>query len=186
LVAAVTVAALTAWFRQHQDRGDAYQQFLMYLSLWLPQVAILLAMLWLLRQTSYAKRWDRDNGHRNWQFSMSHLLAIMTASAIVLVTLRIAEEMHQYWVEVAAWTSNNVTLAIAALVIYSTRWHAMLRLGAIVGVSLALAFGITRFTGGDPNAILVNIVQVIVLFLWLAIGEIVPSPRRSTTKITQV
>jgi hypothetical protein len=101
----------------------------------------------------------------------------MTASAILLVILRLAEYMHQFWVELAAWTANNVTLAIAALIIYLSRWHAILRLGAMVGVSLVLAFAITTFTHGDPDAMLVNIIQVIVLFLWFAVGEIVPTRR---------
>jgi hypothetical protein len=170
----ITVAACTTWLRQRQDSGESYQEFLLYLSLWLPQTAILLFLLWLLRQTSYAARWYRPNDRTNWQFSMGHLLITMTASAILLAILRLAEEMHQFWVELAAWTANNVTLAIAALVIFTTHWYGLLRLGAIVGVSLALALLITTFTRGDPDSIFVNIVQVMVLSSWLTFGEIVP------------
>jgi hypothetical protein len=186
LIAAIAVAALTTGLRRSKDPNEVYQQFLLYLGLWLSHVAILLAMLWLLRQTSYAECRSRRNGQGNWQFSMTHLLAIMTASAILLVILRLAEYMHQFWVELAAWTANNVTLAIAALIIYLSRWHAILRLGAMVGVSLVLAFAITTFTHGDPDAMLVNIIQVIVLFIWLAVGEIVPTDEDSTSTITQI
>jgi hypothetical protein len=110
----------------------------------------------------------------------------MTASAILFGILRLAEEMHQFWVELAAWTANNVTLAIATLMIYSTRWYALLRLGAIVAVSLVLAFGITSFTSGNPDAILVNIIQAIVLFLWLALGQIAPARGASAKTIPQI
>jgi hypothetical protein len=186
LIMSVTVAALTAWLRQREGPDDAYQEFLLYLTLWLPQVTILLVVLWLLRQTSFAERWGWRNGKGNWQVSMSQLLAIMTTSAILFGILRLAEEMHQFWVELAAWTANNVTLAIAALVIYSTRWHAILRLGAIIAVSLVLAFGISRFTSGHPDSILVNIIQAVVLFSWLAVGQIAPAHDISAKTIPQI
>jgi hypothetical protein len=186
LVAGVSVAALTTRLRQSKDPHEVYQQFLLYLSLWLSHVAILLAILWLLRQTSYAGLRGRRNGQGNWQFSLAHLLAIMTASAILLVILRLAEYMHEFWVELAAWTANNVMLAIAALIIYLSRWHAILRFGAIVGMSLILAFAITTFTYGDTDSMLVNIIQAIVLFIWLAVGEIVPTEEDSTRTVTQI
>jgi hypothetical protein len=173
----IAVAAFTTWLRQREDTDEAYQELLLYLSLWLPQVAILLFLLWLVRQTSLADRWDLRNDRTSWQFSMGHLLTTMTASAILLAILRLAEEMHQFWAQLAAWTINNVTLAIAALMICTTHWYGLLRLGAIVGVSLVLAVIIGVFTEGHPDSILVNIIQVIILFSWLTFGDIVPKNR---------
>jgi hypothetical protein len=172
LIASVFVAALSTWLAF--ERRDTYQAFLLYLSLWLPQVALLLAMLWLLQQTRYAARWGLPNERVDrWQFSVAHLLMIMTAFAVLIAIIRRAKEMHEIWVAVAAWTVNNVMLAAAALIIYATRWHRFLRLGAIIGWSLVLGLGIARISH-NPDALTVNIIQSIVLFIWLAIGEIVP------------
>src|SRR3954451_5364920 len=60
-VLSAAVAAFTTWLRQRHDPNEAYQEFLLYLSLWLPHVAILLFLLWLVRQTSIAASWDRRN-----------------------------------------------------------------------------------------------------------------------------
>jgi hypothetical protein len=175
LVVSVVVAALTTWLGH--ERGNANQNFLLYLSLWLPQAAILVAILWLLRQTPIAERLGCSNRDPSWRFSVGHLLAVMTACAILLVVLRLAEEMHDFWFVLAAWTVNNVALAIAALLIYTMHWHGFLRLGAIVGVSLVLAACIGAYAQ-RLDAPLVNLIQAIVLFVWLAIGEIVPDRAR--------
>jgi hypothetical protein len=176
LAAPVVAAALTTWLRH--DRGDAYQNFLLYLSLWLPQAAILVAILWLLQQSPIAERWGRPNSRGNWRFSVAHLLIIMTACAILLVILRLAEQMHEFWIVLAVWTANNVALAVAALLIYTMRWHGIPRLSAIAGISLVFAVGIESSTQGHPDALSVNLIQTIVLFVWLAAGGIVPGRAR--------
>jgi hypothetical protein len=172
----VVVAVLTTWLRY--DPGESvYQDFLLYLSLWLPQAAILVAVLWLFQQTPIAKRWNDSNSRGSWQFSVAHLLIVMTTCAILLIILRLAEEAHEFWTELALWTANNVALAVAALLIYTMRGHGFLRLGAVVGVSLAFAVGLKTFTQ-DPDALSVNLIQAIVLFTWLALGGIVPGCAR--------
>jgi hypothetical protein len=173
LAVCTAVAILTTWLRH--DPNEAYQNFLLYLSLWLPHAAILLAILWLLRQTSVAKRWGYQNDKGSWQFSVAHLLSIMTALAVLLAILRTATEMHRFWIELAIWITNNVMLAIAALIIYSTRWLRPLRAAAILGVSLVLAFATATLTQGHPDSLEVNLIQALVLVMWLAVGEIVPA-----------
>lgn len=171
LAVSVIVAALTTSLLH--DRGGAYQNFLVYLSLWLPQAAILLVLLWFLQQAPIAERWGSPNSRGNWQFSVAHLLIMTTACAALLVILRLAERMHEYWVVLAAWIANNIALAVAALFIHVRRWHGFLRLGATLGVSLALALWIQTSTQGHPEALFVNLIQAIVLFVWLVNGGIV-------------
>ena len=170
-VVSVAVAAATTWLAP--DRGDVYQSFLLYLSLWLPQAALLVAILWLLQRTPIAQRWGYSNGQSNWQFSVAHLLIIMTACAILLVILRLAEEVHEMGFFFAAWLANNVGLAIAAVFVHTMRWHGFLRLGATLGVSLVFALCIGKY-GGSLDALRVNSIQALVLFIWLTIGGIVP------------
>jgi hypothetical protein len=168
----LAVAILTACMRS--DSNDDYHTVFLYLSLWLPQVVILLAVLWLLRQTAYAEPWSELGGERKWQFSVAHLLVIMTTVAILSAILRFATDLRFIWFIVAVWIANNVLLAAAALIVFATRWHRILQFAAVVGSSLVLAFGIEAVSPGDPNALSVNIIQAIVLSAWLAIGEIVP------------
>lgn len=170
-VVSLAVAAVTTWLAP--DRGNVSQSFLLYLSLWLPQVAILVAILWLLQRTPIAKRGGYWNGQSNWQFSVAHLLIVTTVCAILLVILRLAEEWRELWLVLAAWLANNTALAVAALLICTMPWHGFLRLGATLGVSLVFALLIEKVAPG-PDALPVNSIQAIVLVVWLIIGGIVP------------
>jgi hypothetical protein len=176
LAVSVIFAALTTSLLH--DPGGAYQNFLVYLSLWLPQAAVLIVALWFLQQGPIAKRWGSPTSRGNWQFSVGHLLIMMTACASLLVILKLAEQMHAYWVDLAAWIANNIAVAVAALFIYVRRWHGFLRLGATLGVSLVFGLWIQTSTQGHPDALFVNLIQAIVLFVWLANGGIVPGRAR--------
>jgi hypothetical protein len=176
LAVSVIVAALTTLLLH--DRDGAYQNFLVYLSLWLPQAAILIVLLWFLQQAPIAERWGSPNSRGNWQFSVANLLIMMTTCATLLVILRLAERMHGYWVDLAAWIANNIAVAVASLFIYVRRWHGFLRLGATLGVCLVFGLWTQTSTQGHSDALSVNLIQAIVLFVWLANGGIVPGRAR--------
>ena len=172
----VAVAGLTGWLYSREPRRlnlGVYPIAMQYLSLLILQVVILLATLWILGQTSVANRWDHQRLTGRWRFAIRHVLALMTTLAFVLVILRQSELVHDIWIALVAWTTNNVALSLAAVVIHVFRWHVLLRFAATAGVAGLLGFLIEFFGfAGEPVA--VNLMQGLVFFLWLELGGLIP------------
>jgi len=147
-----------AWLR---EPAIAFDMAMAYLGLWIAQIMLLLVGLWLLRE--------------RWQFSVMHLLAVMTVGGIAIVILREADIIQEIWIPFALWLANNVLLAMLAVVIHKTAWKPVLRLAAVVSVAVAFGLIITMFFGlGQSNATAINIIQAIVLFVWLEFGGLIP------------
>jgi hypothetical protein len=143
---------------------------------------LLLSALWLMQRTKF---WQRQTGStRTWQFSLFHLLVVMTVTAVLTALIR----TNEFFAE-GRWTNitfecSYVALAVASVVLWSFAWNWFLRLGSVICV--ALLFGVVTFVicFRQYNLLAMNIfnvvhayylIQAIVLSIWLGIGPILPS-----------
>ncbi len=177
----VTLAAvlLTYWLYRHGESSlrdvHARDMGMAYLSVWVVQITLVMIGMWFLQQASFMpKRMQGPRGNR-WQFSIKHLLVLMTASAIVIVILREAKLIHEIWTSYVLWVINNSLLAIFAAILCTVTWHIVLRVGALAAMGAALGIAVALI---DPyrasDAVAVNLIQTAMLFLWLELGGIIP------------
>jgi hypothetical protein len=177
-LAVAAAAQLTTWLYHAADANigaGPHQLLITYFCLWIPQVVLIIAILWFLGQTSFADRWRPPSAAQRWRFAIRHLLIITTVLALMLVIMRQAEIVRTVPATLAAWIANNTAVAIVAFMIRTSRWHFFLRLAATAGASILLAFAVfAGLQARTPHAIAVNLIQAIVLFLWLELGRITP------------
>lgn len=143
---------------------------------------MLMTALWLLQRTVF---WRRKTGSAHaWQFSLFHILTLMTIVAVLATLLR----TNLYFRD-GRWpnfiiTFSYVALTTASVVIWACSWNWFFRLAGVMGVSLIFGLGasavLTRWIitpGVNVNSILCAqyLIQAIVLSLWLGIGPILPS-----------
>jgi hypothetical protein len=147
---------------------------LAHCGLWLTHAAGLMSLLWALKRTTYARRWNFRVDTGVWQFSIKHLLIVMTTVAVLIFILRSADLIHEVWMFVVVLIANNGGLALACVLIQGTAWHAILRLAAIAAV--AVLFGaLLHALGNWDDAFVANLIHAFVLFLWLEVGGILPA-----------
>jgi hypothetical protein len=141
----------------------------------------LLALLWLLQRTNY---WQRRTGvKRPWQFSLAHLLIVMTLTGILVMLTR----NNVFLVQDAATNIPEafccVALAAASTLLWSFSWNWFLRLAGVIGVASLLGiatqvvfFGPRMIGSYDIFTILqiYYLIQAIVLSIWLGVGPILP------------
>jgi hypothetical protein len=152
------------------------------------QAALLVAALWLLRRTPF---WRRRSGvATTWQYSMGHLLFVMTIIALLAVTLRQAPLVgEEGWMSVF-YIVSSVVLAMASVVLWSLAWHWVLRLAGVLGVSIVLACSLMiAFTLGrtsDLESLIFMIfgahylIQGIALSVWLGASGLLPGAATGT------
>ncbi len=152
---------------------------LAYSSLWLTHAAGLMALLWVLKRTTYGRRWGYPVEVALWQFSMKHLLMAMTTFAVLVFVLRSSEMIRDVWLWVAIVIVNNTCVALACVFVQSAPWHVVLRVAAIAGIAAllgSLLYAINRW----PDVIAVNLIHALLLFLWLEVGGILPARARAS------
>jgi hypothetical protein len=178
MVLTLAAVLLTYWLYRHSEssmRGvHAREMGMAYLSLWIVQVALVMTGVWILRRASFVQKWEQHPITVRWQFSLMHLLMLMTMTAILLVILREAKVIHEIWLSYALWVINNSVLAIIAVFLCTVTWHIVLRMGALaaMGAALGIAVGlIDPFHASD--AVAINLIQTATLFLWLELGGII-------------
>jgi hypothetical protein len=147
-------------------------------------VTLLVLALWILKHTA----WWRSAIPRvaeTWQFSVGHLLALMTVVAVLLTLFRRSEYLEQVASTVTTDILTNCGLAIAAVFVWTKPWRTPIRLtllGAIAGLfGLAdwasdLWFGNLANPTGDEllQSIAGGIIQILVISAWLELGQIIP------------
>ncbi|HJQ82326.1 MAG TPA: hypothetical protein VJ828_20365 [Lacipirellulaceae bacterium] len=147
---------------------------LAYSGLWLTHAAGLMAMLWVLKRTTYGRRWGHPVEAGVWQFSMKHLLVAMTTFAVLVFVLRSSEIIQNVWLWVAILIVNNTGVALACMLVQSAPWHVVLRVAAAAGLAAllgSLLYAMNRW----PDVIAVNLIHALLLFLWLEVGGILPA-----------
>jgi hypothetical protein len=146
------------------------------LALWVLQVLSVFIGLWILNRTRIGERWRSPSSQQRFQFSIMHLLALMTVTAVLLVAVRLAN-FDNLGVIVVMFATNNAALAIAAVLSHSLRVHFILGWAAFAGVAVISTYAL-MFLVNDDGATGINAYQALVLFLWLTIGGIGPSRAR--------
>jgi hypothetical protein len=138
--------------------------------LWATHAALLMGLLWVLRQLSITSGLSFKNSASRWQFSIGQLLVLMTTVAILIVILRKAELIHEVWVWIAVLLANNVGIAIAVALIHTTDWHWLVRATVAAGVAIALGVVVLMINRSYSEILVINLIQTFVLFLWLEYG----------------
>ena len=141
-----------------------------YTTLAWTHVALVLLSLWLLKPTrTFAGASDHSN-QPSWQFSISHLLVLMTCVAVLTVVLRNADILVDEPASVVFFTIGNAILLIAIVAGTQTRWPWPLRLTASLGVAIIIA-GICEWTqtafADEINSFAFNLIQALVIWSWL-------------------
>jgi hypothetical protein len=167
------------------------QVFSSYLGYYGLHCALLLAALWVLQRTKF---WSRRTGEvRTWQFSLFHVLGLMTLVAVLTTLMR--ENLlfrGDKWLNVL-FAGSFVTLAVASVIIWSSAWHWMLRLAGVLGIAIgfgaisgAIMLGESRMLNTDLATTFSVIfgtyylVQALVLSVWLGCGGILHSVGHDT------
>ncbi|HEY3393422.1 MAG TPA: hypothetical protein VGK58_11995 [Lacipirellulaceae bacterium] len=160
------------------------QLVLAYSGLWLTHAAGLMSLLWALKRTKYGRRWSYPVEAGIWQFSIKHMLVVMTTLAVLIFILRSADLIQEGWLWVVILIANNVGLALGCVLIQGTAWHVVVRLAAIAAVALlfaALPYVIRNWAGVFAE----NLIHAFVLFLWLEVGGIMPARRPANAVATE-
>lgn len=162
---------IVAWLMDRSEGSGMSDKFIIYLGYnWL-QTTLTLATLWLLKPTRLGATFADRSAVPKWQFSVSHLLIVMTCLAALCVLLSRSQFIAEEAVNVAALILNNVLLLIGILFAVQMVVHSLLRLAACVWCALVLA-AICEFIheiafADSLNYFVFNIVQAIVIWSWL-------------------
>jgi hypothetical protein len=161
--------------------GKSFEQIVLaYAGLWFIHVALLLALLWAMKRTAYGRHWEPRADAAVWQFSMKHLLAMMTTFAVLMVVLRGAKIIQEVWLWVILLIVNNIGLALSCILIHGTHWHGAARVAATAGVA-ALLGSLLYLVRGWPEMIAVNLIHAFVVIAWLQVGGIMPQRDNANT-----
>jgi hypothetical protein len=155
--------------------------FMTYLGEFALRAVAMLAGLWFLQRTSY---WRRRNGTaHSWQFSVLHVLAAMTITAILITLLRRNVYFgDDRWTNIA-FACSDMALVMASVILWSFSWNWVLRLASVMGIAILLGEGAVAIIYGQVGDIGMSafnilhayyLVQAIMLSLWLGVGPILP------------
>ena len=155
-------------------------------------VAALAIALWVLKRTEFWRRLT-GAGPVVWQYSITHLLGVMTLVAVLVVSLRHTELLTEWWKPLVALTVGDVVIAVATTVIWAGKEHAVIRLAAIcaaaIVVGLCEAPAQTIVPTVPPTSfsrfhlwvemVVYTLIIALVIFAWLELVPIVPISRRT-------
>jgi hypothetical protein len=175
LCAVFTATLVSALFTDPSDTFVSACR--LYLSLYGFEAALLLAALWLFRGSRYWRR--RAASPMGWQFSLAHLLLMMTTVAVLATVMRtgpFADESK--WVNIG-FACSVVFMALVSVVVWSRATHWILRLAATLGTALILGAVFSFAIDSEAPSFYVfgthYLVQAIVLSSWLGWGAILPA-----------
>jgi hypothetical protein len=151
--------------------------FLPYFGL---QAVALLTGMWVFRRSHFWQQ--RSDVETGWQFSVAHLLAIMTVVAVLAVLLRASHLFDDDVILILAFLGGTVAVAIVATFLWSLHGHWLLRLAGVftTAIGLSAGFYLSDLLGEKymfPFALYHFLTQAVVLVTWLAWGEILPIKR---------
>lgn len=153
---------------------------LVFLCLFWIHAAALLALLWIWNQTRYGAPENRIGDTRPWQVSIMQFLVVTFVVAVLLTVWRKTPSLNESsgsdWIP---WAINNVLVAIGAVVCFRISWSFFPRItlffawALCLGLVLGLVLSKMRDSLDEGSfALWTNLVQAIVLLIWLEVGGI--------------
>jgi hypothetical protein len=135
--------------------------------------AMLLAVLWISRRSAY---WRRQSGmDTEWQFSIAHLLVLMTVVGVLATAQRYSSLFHEARVVELLLLGGSVALAVASVMIWSRDIHWLLRLAGVLATAIAIGSSfylvdeyMLKFAVSD------YLVQGMMLSAWIGWGQVLP------------
>jgi hypothetical protein len=155
-------------------------------------VALLIALLWIARQTKLWRRIRPGEVSSNWQFSVGQLLAVMTVIAVLIGSLQNTQFLHFAWAELAVEVSISSTCAVACVIVWLRRTHLAIRLASLLAITffidMAAMIASAAIIYFNPQSSLPlsnrpfpvlydfagSVIQCLVIFAWLEIGQVIP------------
>lgn len=126
-----------------------------------------------------------------WQFSLAHVLIVMTVTAVLAMFARNNVFLADGRATNIMVAFCCVALAVASSVLWSFSWNWVFRFASVIGIAVllgevaaAIIFGQISGFGMSAFNILhaIFLIQAIVLSLWLGVGPILP-PRVDSDEI---
>ncbi len=194
LTTTVVAALVTVSFTQMQAQFPSKNVLTSCLGYYGLHVVLLMASIWFLQRTSFWRR--RSRLVHTWQYSLAHLLIVMTIVAVLSTLMRNNLFFRGgEWLNIA-FACSYVALALASVFLWSFSWHWVFRLASVLGLAVLLgAFGYTLLTvsmgaggaGAEPLSILLAfyLTQACVLTVWLGSGFILPMPNSEISVSSQ-
>jgi hypothetical protein len=160
---------------------------------WL-HVSLVLACLWVAKQFRFSYAYAASDASTPWQLSMLQLLVVTTVMAVTLglyTKTRLFEGKELALVSL--WCVNNAVLAACGVMCRSIKRHIALRFAILVAVAIGscvilhiLFTALGSVSSGDMwKFIAAQIIQAIVLFIWMECVPIVPTPGASPEAINR-
>jgi hypothetical protein len=180
ICAVAIVSLLAAWFTPMSSSLPSSTLYANYLGYFGLHALVLLASLWILQRTNY---WQRRTGvKRTLQFSLAHVLIVMTVTAVLAALSRDNEFLGDGRVTNISIAFCCVTLGFASVAIWSLSWNWFLRLAGVIAVAALLDVALVSIFFGPNVGFEVftvfhayYLIQAVVLSLWLGVGPILPS-----------
>src|SRR3954451_7742429 len=186
VIAAALAALATVLFTPLNEQFPSANMFASCFGYFAGYVAILMATLWLLKRSRF---WTKRTGvARSFQYRVIHVLALMTVCGVLSTLLRNNPlfESKSGWLS-AVFIVDFVALALASVVIYSLPIHWILRSALVTGIALLVAciamsatYGLAPLWSASLGLNLLTLfgayylIQAVVLWIWLSLGQIVP------------
>jgi hypothetical protein len=169
--AAGVVAALVMAAAEHATTpGDTRDEYLAFTGLMSFHVAVILPMLWLIKPTRIGATLSELATRPRWQFSIIHLLILMTCLSILIGVFGRSEMLADEVISVVTFPIANAALLAAVLAVQRLIGHWLLRCAASLGTALFVgaACELTQTAFADElNALVGNLIQAFVLWFWL-------------------
>jgi len=170
LMLGIAVASVVALSASGPPASERWEGFLAFIVLTWTHVAIVLPILWLLKPTRVGVAYANLGAKARWQFSMMHLLTVMTCLSILCVLLRQSEWAARDIVVLVTLPIANVSLLLFVIVAVQSGRHWLLRLaislaGALV-ISAVCEWSNAEIADG-MNFFAFNLIQAIVIWPWL-------------------
>lgn len=187
ICAVAVVSLVTARFTPMPSSLHGWTVYANYLGYFGLHAVALLASLWLLQRTNY---WQQRTGvKRTLQFSLAHILVVMTVAAVLAALSR-----NNVFLGGGRATNISVAFCCVALgfssaAIWSLSWNWFLRLASVIVVAAFFGTALVGiFFGPNFGFDVVTIfhayylIQAVVLSLWLGIGPILPPTKVDVDK----
>jgi hypothetical protein len=169
LFAAVAVVALVVAWAADFGRSDIMAYCGSY-------VTALTLLLWAVKNSWLWPDRAQHLTHR-WQFSVGHMLVLMTIVALLITSVRDSElvrnEQSRELLLVGVVT--NVLLALGLVLIWAQPWHPVVRLAAMLALGGLVGWCAERATSpASTYAVPSSLIEVLFVFAWLEFGGIIP------------
>lgn len=140
--------------------------------LWL-HVAITLSTLWALKPTRLFTGYARMPGCVSWQFTVMHLLVLMTGSSILLALLTSTAELGPPIITFTLVSVGSVILTVFLAILVQTKLLLLLRLAANLGAAFAIGIVIGKVSMNLPHLamdyIAFYLIQAVLTWSWVEV-----------------